>query len=183
MYPVVRFLKEMLKFRGKPLGLHQTHISHHLCWPWDLDPWMELNNGSTLTLFDLGRIPLMARLGIVRATSDNGWGMTVAGSSVRYRRRIRMFQRFEMHSRLVGWDARFLYIVQTMQREGEALNQILVRMATTCDTGILPTATLVAALGQAETQSPALPDWIRAWIDAEASRPWPPERTDTAPGS
>jgi hypothetical protein len=23
-------------------------------------------------------------------------------------------------------------------------------------------------------ESPALPDWVQAWIDADAGRPWPP---------
>lgn len=178
MYPVIRFLKETLKYRGKPLDMGGVHVSYHVCWPWDLDPWMELNNGRTLTLYDLGRIPLMLRLGLMRVTRANGWGMTVAGTSVRYRRRIRMFQHFEMRSRLIGWDARFFYIEQSMWRDGEALNQILARMAATCDTGILPPARLLSALGHDTAASPALPDWVTAWIDADNTRPWPPARDD-----
>lgn len=55
MYPFVRFAKEALKYRNAPkLGLLETHVSYHRCWPWDLDPWIELNNGRTLTLYDLG---------------------------------------------------------------------------------------------------------------------------------
>ena len=58
MYPFLRMFKEMARAsRMPPLGLFDTHVSHHLCWPWDLDPWVELNNGRTLTLYDLGRLP------------------------------------------------------------------------------------------------------------------------------
>lgn len=160
--------------RGSRIGLFDTHVSHHVCWPWDLDPWMELNNGRTLTLYDLGRLPFSTRIGLIDALRANRWGMTVAGSSVRYRRRVRMFQRVEMRSRCIGWDHRFLYIEQSMWRGGEALNHILIRLATTHDGGILPPASLVAAMGQTDTTGPALPDWVQAWIAADAQRPWPP---------
>ena len=59
MYPVFRLAKELFNHR-KPdgLGLFDMHVSRHICWPWDLDMWMELNNGRTLTLYDLGRVPM-----------------------------------------------------------------------------------------------------------------------------
>ncbi len=174
MYPVFRLYNELRKARGKPLGLFDTHESRHMCLPWDLDPWMELNNGRTLTLYDLGRVPFAVRTGLIGALRTNGWGMTVAGSSVRYRRRIRMFERFAMRTRVLGWDSRFLYMEQSMWRAGEALNNLLIRTATTDANGIVPPARLAAALGQADRQGPALPGWVQAWVDAEALRPWPP---------
>ena len=65
MYPVIRMAKEIVKFRNAPaLPITGTHVSQHICWPWDIDLWMELNNGRTLTLFDLGRIPLAIRTGL-----------------------------------------------------------------------------------------------------------------------
>jgi hypothetical protein len=108
MYPYLRLFKEFLKFRrAAPLAPLDTHVSHHLCWPQDIDPWMELNNGRTLTLFDLGRIPMAMRVGLDRVARARGWGLAVAGASVRYRRRVKMFDRIEMRTRLVGWDGRF----------------------------------------------------------------------------
>ena len=182
MYPVIRLLKEQIRFRGQKLGLLETHVSHHRCWPWDLDPWMELNNGRTLTLYDLGRLPFSVRIGMVGALYANRWGMTVAGVSVRYRRRVRMFQRVEMHSRLIGWDARFVYAEQAMWRGGEALNHILVRLAATDAAGILPTEKLITAMGHPGRESPPLPGWVKAWIDADAQRPWPPEAGPSTQG-
>ena len=173
MYPFVRLMKEMARHRHRPLALLDTHVSDHICWPWDLDPWMELNNGRTLSLYDLGRLPLSLRLGIVQTLRANGWSMTAAGTHVRYRRRIVAFQAFRMHSRLIGWDARFLYIEQAMWRGDEALNHILVRQAATDGRGILPPERLLRAMGQ-DPVSPPLPDWVTAWIAAEALRPWPP---------
>ncbi|WP_099825870.1 thioesterase family protein [Oceaniglobus indicus] len=175
MYPVIRLAKEMLKFRkAPPLGLFDTHVSHHVCWPQDIDVWRELNNGRTLTLYDFGRMVLFQRLGVINVMRREGWIGTVAGSSVRYRRRVRLFHRVEMRTRIVGWDARFLYIEQSMWRKGEATSNALMRTAVTDGNGIVPMARAATALGH-DGASPPLPDWIAAWAEADARRPWPPE--------
>lgn len=176
MYPFLRMFKELARANAMPeLGLFDTHVSHHMCWPWDLDPWVELNNGRTLTLFDLGRLPLGLRTGIHTVLKANGWGLTVAGSSVRYRRRVTMFSRLVTHSRCLGWDARFLYTEQSMWKGEECTSQVLIRSAIVSKAGMVPPVELARAAGMA-TESPDLPDWVKAWIAADATRPWPPAR-------
>lgn len=175
MYPVVRMMKELVVHsRAESLPPEGVHVSYHICWPWDLDLWLELNNGRTLTLFDLGRIPLARRTGLVAALKANGWGLTVAGATIRYRRRIRLFDRVEMRSRAVGHDERFMYIEQSMWKGAECTTHALFRIAATGPEGIVPPARIMAAIGRDPTPG-ALPDWVRAWIDAETERPWPPQ--------
>ena len=130
MYPVVRMVYQLAVNRNAPpLPLTGTHVSRHRCWPWDIDLWMELNNGRTLTFYDLGRIPLARRTGIVGLLRREGWGLTMAGASVRYRKRIRTFESVEMHSRVLGWDDRFIYLDQSMWKGGTCCNQALYRSA------------------------------------------------------
>jgi acyl-CoA thioesterase FadM len=176
MYPFLRMAKELWKFRNAPaLPILGAHVSTHMCWPWDLDPWVELNNGRTLTLYDLGRIPLGNRTGLRRVLMANGWGLTVAGNTVRYRRRVRAFDRVTIHSRCIGWDNRFLYIEQSMWKGGDCTSHQIVRSAVTSQDGIVAPERVLAALGE-PTQSPPLPDFVQGWIDAEARRLWPPAR-------
>jgi acyl-CoA thioesterase FadM len=176
MYPYARLAKEIVKFRNAPaLGIFDTHVSTHRILPWDIDPWMELNNGRTLTLFDLGRVPLAIRTGLVRVVREQGWGMAVAGNTTRYRKRVTTFQRVTMHSRCVGWDARFMYLEQSMWRGDDCTGQMLARSAFTSKAGMVPPARVLEAMGQ-PVESPPLPQWVAAWIAADATRPWPPER-------
>ena len=176
MYPYVRLAKELWKFRNAPpLGILEPHISNHRIWPWDLDPWRELNNGRTLTLFDLGRIPMSVRMGFDKVAKAKGWGITVAGNSTRYRRRVTLFQQVTQISRVVGWDDRFTYLEQSFWRGDDCTSHMLLRSAFTSKTGIVPPAEVLAALGQ-PVQSPALPDWISHWIAADQQRIWPPQR-------
>jgi len=174
MYPVIRLAKQMLIHRNAPrLGLFDTHLSHHICWPQDIDVWFELNNGRTLTLYDFGRMVLFQRTGVIGVMRKQRWAGTVAGSSVRYRRRVRMFHRVEMRTRILGWDARFLYMEQSMWRNGECTSNALFRNAVTGAQGLVPMAQAAVAMG-ADPVSPPLPDWVIAWSKAEAQRPWPP---------
>jgi len=175
MYPFIRLTKEVFGARNAgPIGLTDTHVSHHICWPWDLDGFLELNNGRSLTLYDLGRFPLAKRVGLLKALRENHWGLTMAGVSVRWRARIRMFERFEMRSKAVGWDDKFVYLDQSMwKRNGTCASQALYRSAVTDKNGIVPPEKVMKAMGK-DNPSPALPDWVQSWVDAEAQRPWPP---------
>ncbi len=174
MYPFIRMTKAVLVSRALPrLGLFGTHLSHHICWPWDLDFWRELNNGRTLSLYDMGRVSLAIRTGLRAELAARGWGIAIAGASVRYRRRVRVFERVEMRTRCIGWDARFFYMEQTMWKGADCASHLLIRGAITSATGIVPPPGVFAALGH-PGESPALPGWVGAWIAAEGARPWPP---------
>ena len=176
MYPFFRLLKELFVVRNAdPLPMFGVHVSTHICWPWDLDLWVELNNGRTLTLYDLGRIPMAKRAGLVNALRDNKWGLTVAGASVRYRRRVRAFDRITMRSRAVCWDDKFIYIEQAMKVRGDVTSHALFRTAVTGPDGIVPPGTVLRALGEDDDLQCDIPQWIAAWIEAENQRPWPPE--------
>ncbi|MBM7067112.1 acyl-CoA thioesterase [Actibacterium sp. 188UL27-1] len=174
MYPYIRMTAQMLRNRNAPpLPLDGTHISYHRCLPWDIDPFMELNNGRTLTLYDLGRLPLALRTGLVAHLKRQRWSLTMAGVSVRYRRRIRTFEQFEMRSRCVGWDDKFFYLDQSMWVRDVCAGQALYRAAIVSRDGIVPPAKVIDGM----TDTPpdlTLPSWVQAWIDADAERPWPP---------
>ena len=175
MYPFIRMIKEMiLASRADPLPLLGVHETHHMIMPWDLDMWMELNNGRTLTIYDLGRIPLAQRAGLVTALRKNRWGLTMAGASVMYRKRVRMFEKVTVKSRALGWDDKFIYLEQSMWRGADCTSHILYRSAVTDRNGIVAPSRVLAAVGQADTASPALPDWVTGWIEADRHRPWPP---------
>ena len=176
MYPFARAAFQLSRARRMPpLDFGGVHESHHICWPWDLDIFLELNNGRALTFYDLGRIPLGLRVGLMAALKRRRWGLTVAGSSVRYRRRIRVFQRFTITSRGVGWDDKFLYIEQAMWLpSGECAGHVLIRSACTSPDGIVPPRALLSEMGHDPDTQMAPPDWAQAWIEADARRPWPP---------
>lgn len=177
MYPYLRMMKEIIKNRkAPPLAFDEVHVSLHRVWLSDIDQFIELNNGRTLMLYDLGRVPMGLRVGLSGAMRSNRWGMAVAGACVRYRRRLRPFEKFEMRTRGLGWDERFFYIDQQIwKQDGECANHAVFRTAVTDRNGIVPTAKVIAAI-DSNAENKALPDWVQDWLEAEDNRPWPPQR-------
>lgn len=176
MFPIFRLMKDMmLARRMPPLALTETHVSQHRCWPWDLDLFLELNNGRAMTLYDLGRLMNAQRVGLVKAVYANTWGLTMAGSTVRFRQRIRGFEKFEMRSRAAGWDDKFVYLEQSMWKmDGTCASHVVFRAAVTDKNGLVAPQKVLAAMGHPDAPPPPLPDWIAAWCAADAHRPWPP---------
>ena len=176
MYPFVRTAKELWLAQRQPRleSLFETHVSHHICWPHDLDFWLELNNGRAMSIYDIGRTALALRSGLIAAIRANGWGLTMAGSTTRFRQRIRGFERFEMRSRALCWDDKFTYLEQAMfKRDGSCASHVVYRAAVTDRQGLVRPERVLAALGQS-AESPAMPDWLVKWCETEALRPWPP---------
>ena len=102
MYPFLRMAKELIKTSlASKLKVTDVHVSHHICWPWDLDTFAELNNGRTLTLFDLGRFGPAQCTGVMDVLRKHKRGLTIAGASTLYCHWIKVFERIEMRSKLV----------------------------------------------------------------------------------
>lgn len=175
MYPFLRLALVSRAARRRPsLGLADPSVLRLICWPWDLDMFVEMNNGRVLTLYDLGRFDHAIRTGLVAQLKPHGWGFAVGGASVQYRRRVRAFDRLTLTTRPLGRDDSWFYLQQVMEVRGEAASAGLMRTCVTDRSGIVPTDRVMAALG-APAWRPPLPGWVAAWIAAEAERPWPPE--------
>jgi acyl-CoA thioesterase FadM len=174
MYPFVRLalVARAAKRRGA-LPVDGTGELRLTCMPWDLDMFAEMNNGRVLTLYDLGRIDHAHRIGLIGLLKPNRWGFAVGGASVRYRRRVRAFDRLTLRTHCVGRDDRWFYMHQAMERGGEAVSAGLMRVCCTDRDGIVSTDRVVAALGY-PAWAPPLPGWVQAWVAADAERPWPP---------
>ncbi|TLP45695.1 acyl-CoA thioesterase [Cohaesibacter sp. CAU 1516] len=177
MYPVSRLLLAILEAkRGQKkqsLAFDAVSEISFRCRPWDLDMFMEMNNGRVLTLYDLGRFDLSIRCGLMDVLKRQKWGLAVAGSSVRYRKRVRLFDKVTMRSQVVGMDERWFYIAQSMWVAGEPTSSVLLRTCITARGRSIPTAEVRTAIGAPDWQL-AIPDWVTSWNEADKIRPWPP---------
>ena len=175
MYPFLRLFANLRHAKRLPeASVLDLNVSQHRVSLFDCDIFLEMNNGRILTIYEFGRWQLSQRTGLLAALRERGWGFSVAGASIRYRKRLLPFERFEMRTRVLGWDERFLYMEQGMYKaSGECASHCLFRTAVVSQHRAVPTQELSAMLGL-DPVSPPLPAWARAWTEAEAQRPWPP---------
>ena len=174
MYPVLRLITVSLTaWRAPKQAWDSVGECRFLAHPSDIDMFAEMNNGRHLTLYDLGRFDLAIKIGLSKALRDNGWGLVVAGGTVRFRRRIRLFDRVTMRTQIVGRDERWFYIHQAMFVKGEACSASLLRTGVTEKGKVVPSERVADALDVTDAH-PEPPQWAKDWIEADAGRPWPP---------
>lgn len=153
--------------RGTRLGpLDESVISLRVL-PNDLDLNLHLNNGRFLTLMDLGRVDLLVRLGVVREMRRRRWGGVVASATVRFRRPLRLFQRFDLHTRLLCWDDRWFYMEHRFVRADDTLAVAIVKARFLATDGKKLTPPEVVAAIAPGMDSPPMPAGVREWVEAE----------------
>jgi acyl-CoA thioesterase FadM len=173
MYPYLRAARVLLAARlGSRVDFDQEGSIRLRVWPGDIDIFWELNNGRFLTLMDMGRLDVGMRCGLLGVLHRRGWGLTVGGASVRFRHRVPPFSRITLTTKLVGTDERWFYFNQRIIRGDRVSAGALVRAAVTSQDGLVAPARVMEAL-DARNRTIDPPDWVRAWIEAEARRPWP----------
>ena len=174
MYPLVRlFRSAILSPSRAPLRVNEQSYFDFYVRPWDIDMFLELNNGRLLTLFDLGRFDLAGRCGLGRVLKAKRWGLVVAGSTTRYRKRIRLFDRVTIATKLVAVDERWFYIEQTALVKDQACASALLRTAVTKNGRLHPTEDVAIAMNVDLSEQPPS-GWNADWINLEDERPWPP---------
>ena len=143
-------------------------------WPADLDLNLHMNNGRYLSLMDLGRFDLLGRMGLVREALRRKWRPMVGSATVRFRRSLEPLQRYELVSRVVCWDEKWLFMEQNFEREGKILASGLVKGLLRAPTGNVPSRELFRLAGH-DLESPPIPEGIALWQQAEerlaAARP------------
>ena len=176
MYPIIRFITTCIKaLLADTIGVDDVSETSFRIRPWDIDMFYEVNNGRILTLYDLGRFDFSIRVGLARSVKNHRWGMVVAGSTVCYRRRIRMFEKVTIYTQVAGHDERWIYIVQSMWVKQQPVSSILSRTGITSHGKVIPTSIVSDALGIERPDSELHP-WAKDWIRSEESRPWPPPK-------
>lgn len=172
MYPYLRLIKVLARQRhNKKFKLNDESVIRLRVCLVDIDPFMELNNGRYLTMMDFGRFDIALRLGLWKMVKEKSWGLAVAGASVRYRHPLKLFQKFELHSQVIGHDDKWFYFQQKIIRNGRIHASALIRTAITSKDGIVKTDEVLKAMNSRDIL-PGVPKWVKAWVEADELRPW-----------
>jgi YbgC/YbaW family acyl-CoA thioester hydrolase len=133
----------------------------------DLDLYRHVNNGVYLQCMDVGRSNFLADLGAFDGLAANGWYPVVAGQTITYRRSLTYRQRFELTTRVLGWDDRVVYLEQTFSRQGEHVARGVVAGRFLSRRGErVPSPDVVRLIAGRDLLSPALPPDVAAWARA-----------------
>jgi acyl-CoA thioesterase FadM len=132
-------------------------------WPSDLDVLLHVNNGVYLSMMDLGRVDLMKRAGMFGRVTRRGWYPVVVAQSIRYRRSLKLFDRFAIETRVLGWDQKAFLIEQRFERGGEIVAHALVRARFLSKRGETVSPAEVLAVADSVPPMPVIPEHAAQW--------------------
>jgi acyl-CoA thioesterase FadM len=164
---------------GKPrIGLFDEAVLAFRVWPNDLDVNLHLTNSRYLRAMDLGRWDYGMRARLWLATARRRWFPLVGTATLRFRKGLAPFERYELRTRLVAWDEKWCWFEQRFA-VGERDHAIArLKVLFRGPRGNVPTRELFAACGVSDPEPRPLPEWVRLWQQVEQA-----EATATRPGS
>ncbi len=137
--------------------------THFRVLPNDLDIFFHMNNGVYLTLMDLARTDLLLRADAFYRIKRKGWYPVIAAESIRFRRSLRLGEKFTITTRVLGWDDKSIYLDQVFSSKGKPIAHAIVDARFLARKGgkIMPEQLLTAL--EIPDPSPVLPEWISHW--------------------
>ncbi len=151
------------KSRG---GIGKVFHLRSCVWPFDLDFNLHMTNSRYFALADLGRLDLILRSGTWRTMRADRLGVVLGGTSIRFRRALRPFERFTLSTEILGWDERWIYIRQIFTGRRAVACIAVMRAGFTQNGSLVPPQKVIDATAPAseKLQPPA---WVQKWNDLE----------------
>jgi acyl-CoA thioesterase FadM len=151
----LRLLWLWLATLGKPAEsrLSTSRLSLRV-WPNDLDLFAHVNNGRYLTLMDLGRLHIVMRSGLLRVMRERQWHAAAAAIEIRFRRPLKLWQRYELLTGIVDWDEHWFLFEQRFESAGKVYARALVKAQFRHRRERVPVATVLELVGMQDEAAP-----------------------------
>jgi YbgC/YbaW family acyl-CoA thioester hydrolase len=165
--PIRRYLRLLrLAFsarRAPRIDLHGVGVTHERVWLTDLDELRHMNNSVYLGLMDYSRFDVLRRSGAWKLLRDAGVYPVVTAQTISYRKSLEFGERFDIETRIVGYDERAVYIEQRFVRGGEITATAFIAGRFLRNRGgVVSTAELGEIVGVDVTAHP-IPAWMAEW--------------------
>jgi acyl-CoA thioesterase FadM len=170
MLLLFRFLLTMLKsrFRSRNGPLDES-VVRFTALPHDCDLNFHLNAGRYVSFMDVARIELIGRMRFIGPMLRRKWRPVAGGAVLRFRKSVLPFERFDIRSRVIGWDEKWIYVEHIVEKDGEFCAIGHMRTVIRSKQGTVPPAEVLAAMNLS-IASPPLPEFVARWRAAEDER-------------
>ncbi|MCP3061223.1 SDR family NAD(P)-dependent oxidoreductase [Myxococcus sp. K38C18041901] len=180
MKPSLRLFQTLLHgaLRGR-VGPLEESVTRWRVLPSDLDLFGHMNNSRYLAMMDLGRVDLLVRAGLLPQVLRHRWVVPVGETSLQFRDSLRLFESYELGTRLVSWDEQWLYFQQEFRRPSEPGRPVVtghVRAVFRDANGTVPPAQVLRSVAGHEVPVPSVSPEERRGLTRVASG-----RADVAP--
>ena len=171
---LLRLLLLLLSSRRRSrLHVLDTCVTPFRVWVNDLDVLLHMNNGRYLTVLDPARVDLMMRSGLWKQLKAKGWYPVVTLETIRFHRSLELGDHYNVETRVIGWDEKHIFIEQGFVRDDAQVALAVVRARFLKGRGGVVTTAELLQLSGVTQPSPALPEWVARWSEAEGGMAFP----------
>ncbi|WPU67107.1 acyl-CoA thioesterase [Peredibacter starrii] len=122
---ILIFLKK--RFLTKTQFSEKTVINMRVL-PTDLDLLWHVNNGVYFSFMDFGRWDMIFRNGVYDLAMKNGWYSVVAGETIKFKKSLELWDKFQLETQIMGYDDKYFFIQQRFVKNGELMATGLVKV-------------------------------------------------------
>lgn len=163
-----RFLRIFLPafFSRSHTHLMDLHIIRSAVWLGDQDPMGHMTNSRYSSFTDLAVMNYIGRTGALKAFRKRGWLPVIQYESITFLRMLRYPQKFEVHTRLAGWeDTRLVFLHSFVTPDGRVHAESTMIARLTGRKKMRVTADMAMEALGVDLESPPLSPQVRAVLD------------------
>ncbi len=136
----------------------------------DVDFNFHVNNGRYLTIMDLGRLDLALRNGMWKTIRKHKLRPSAGSVAARFRQELRLFEGFDLVSRILGIDQKWIYIEHVLRKQNGivAARAIVKATLTQKKTGSFSPMRILEESNITIPPDYTMPGYLKSWIEAEA---------------
>ena len=150
----------------KPMRVLDESVLNLRVYPNDVDI-TKITNDRFIALMDLGRMDIVFRTGLLKSMYKNKWVPLATFDTIRFRYPLKMFQKYQLRTRIAWWDDSAFYCEQIFERKGRIVASGYVCATFLGSNGAIPPDEIIAKTGQSVTK-PSKPDIVGRLKEMEA---------------
>lgn len=138
-------IRSLFKPRLSPLAAKTAMDLRVL--PNDIDVFGHMTNSRYLTIGDLGQTDIFLRNGMVKAGLKKNLILVVAEQNMTYRRSLRLFEKFTLHTEFSRWDEKNFYFTSTFYAGSKLVATGVTRCAARGKDGLVSPLEIFSLMG------------------------------------
>lgn len=168
---MIQLMRYAILMAQKPWRKRQSPLrnSAHVfrVMPWDCDLNLHLTNGRYPVWLDLVRTRFFIEIGAAPLFIKHGWRSVLASQTLTFIREIKPFAKVDVHSQVLHWDRKYLYIEHRFLVDGKLHASALARIAMLHDRKVRSFSVMLEAIhgNTRQFEPPAAPPHVQAKID------------------
>lgn len=116
--------------------------------PNDIDINLHMNNGRYLTICDLTRVDMFIRTGLARTMINEKWMPVIAEHTMKYKKALKLFQKYEVKMEITGWDDRSFQMLHTFLVGNRVVAEGTSRGVIVSKHGVIPPADVMKRVSE-----------------------------------